>query len=422
MASQYNRLMATLGGGRSPRFRPIVWFEDDNIPVSGGQLLGPQQFTPNKKITFTGALWGIQIEVRFHVRVAIGGSIASPALTLHSEFPLGFIDRIKLHGANSKFQVSDDLHNINGNSLFRIMNMWKAAVPTTCKVSRNGGAFAQVIDQGGVATTAPTNTATTNTDYDVICVYTLPVVPTGIKEWLQFCYNPSDWSDLAIYAYIADQTGLFDNAIQANVTTTFGAIQGNSDVGGAAAAAGSPLIRFSLIELSVADNANAKAAHQRGGIGTKLLYRTFQNITTPLESVNQNALLARLSTADLPYIRYVLKTGNQPVAVPSNGVASVIDNLNNSEILVANPRRKQSSVRTYMDMDSVRDFFQTAHGGPIPTGYLMEDFCVSGSLRDAFDVSGLTSDDLVIQASVAQGTGALATQIGELVEERVKTY
>jgi len=76
----------------------------------------------------------------------------------------------------------------------------------------------------------------------------------------------------------------------------------------------------------------------------------------------------------------------------------------------------------YMDMDSVRDFFQMAHGGPIPAGYMMEDFCASGSLRDAFDVSGLTSDDFTILANVAQGTGALATQVGELMEERVKTY
>jgi len=420
MASQYNRLIASLGGGRSSRFRPIVWFEDDNIPVAAGALT-PQTLTPNKKISFTGALWGIQIEVRYHVRVALGGVLPANAVLLHSEFPLGFIDRFRLHGANSKFQTSDDMHNVNGNSLFRLLNMWKAAVPSICKVSINGGAFQQVIDQGGTQVAAPTNTINTNTDYDVICTYNLPVVPTGIKEWLQFAYNPQDWNDLSLYCYIADQTGLFDNAIQANVTTTFGAIQGNSDVGGTAAAGGSPLIRFSLIELSVADNANAKAAHARAGIGTKLLYRSFQNLSTPLQSVNQNALLARLTTADLPYIRYVLKTGNSPAAIPSNGVASVIDNLNNSEILFANPRRKNNAVRTYEDMDSVRDFFQMAHGGPVPTGYFMEDFCVSGSLRDAFDVTGLTNDDLVIMASVAKGTGAVATQIGELIEERVRT-
>lgn len=420
-ATQYQRLVGSLGGGRSARFRPIIWFEDDLIAVPGG-VMAPQAFSPQKKITFTGPLWGIQIEARFHVRVAIGGVLPVNAVLLHSEFPLGFIDRLKLHGANSKFQSSDDFHNVNANTLFRSLDMWKAAVPSIVKVSRNGGAFQQVLDQGGTQVAAPTNVINTNTDYDVIVTYTLPVVPTGIREWMQFAYNPADWSDLQLTAYLADASGLFDWFNQANVTITFGAIQGNEDVGGTAAAAGSPLLRTSLIELSVADHANAKAAAARGGIGTKLLYRTFQNLSVPLQSANQNVLLARLTTSDLPYIRYILKTGNQPNQAPSNGVAAVIDNLNNSEVLVANPRRKQSAVRTYMDMDSVRDFFQMAHGAPIPTGYMMEDFCASGSLRDAFDVTGLTSDDFTILANVAQGTGALATQIGELMEERVKTY
>jgi len=420
-ATQYQRLQASLGGGRSPRFRPIIWFEDDLIATPGG-VMTPQAFSPQKKITFTGPLWGLQVETRYHVRVAIGGVLPVNPVLLHSEFPLGFIDRLKLHGANSKFNSSDDFHNVNANTLFRSLDMWKAAVPSIVKVSRNGGAFQQVLDQGGTQVAAPTNVINTNTDYDVICTYTLPVIPTGIREWLQFVYNPADWSDLQLTAYLADASGLFDNFNQANVTITFGAIQGNEDVGGTAAAAGSPLLRTSLIEISVSDHANAKAASQRGGIGTKLLYRTFQSLSGVLQQVNQNVLLARLTTSDLPYIRYILKTGNQPNQAPSNGVAAPIDNLNNSIVLVANPRRKQSAVRTYMDMDSVRDFFQMAHGGPIPAGYMMEDFCASGSLRDAFDVSGLTSDDFTILANVAQGTGALATQVGELMEERVKTY
>lgn len=420
-ATQYQRLIASLGGGRSARFRPIIWFEDDAIAVPG-QLMAPQAFSPQKKITFTGPLWGLQVESRFHVRVAIGAALPPNAVLLHSEFPLGFIDRLKLHGANSKFQSSDDFHNVNANSLFRALDMWKSSVPSTVRVSRNGGAYQQVLDQGSAQVAAPSNVINTNTDYDVIVTYNLPVVPTGIREWMQFAYNPADWSDLQLTCYLADASGLFDWFNQADVTITFGALQGNDDVGGVAAAAGSPLLRFSLIEISVADHANAKAAAARGGIGTKLLYRTFQTIGQQLQQANQNVLLARLTTADLPYLRYILKTGNQPNQNPSNGVAAVIDNLNNSEVVFANPRRKQTAVRTYMDTDGPKDFFQMAHGAPIFTGYMMEDFCVGGSLRDAFDVSGLTSDDFTILANVQQGTGALATQIGELIEERVKTY
>ena len=127
-ATQYQRLQASLGGGRSARFRPIIWFEDDLIAVPG-QVMTPQAFSPQKKITFTGPLWGIQIEARFHVRVAIAGVLPTNAVLLHSEFPLGFIDRLKLHGANSKFNSSDDFHNVNAGSLFRSLDMWKAAVP-----------------------------------------------------------------------------------------------------------------------------------------------------------------------------------------------------------------------------------------------------------------------------------------------------
>lgn len=420
-ASQYDRLLASLGGGRSPRFRPMIWFEDDYVPVNNGAL-APQPMSPNKKITFLGPLWGIQVEARFHVRVAIAGVLPANAVTLHTEFPLGFVDRFKIHGANSKFGTSDDYHNISGNSLFRMLDMWKPAVPSTCKVAKNGGAFAQAIDQGGTTAANPTNTINTNTDYDVVITYNIPVIPVGIREWLSFAYNPDDWKDLQITAYLADASGLFDYYNQADVAITFGAIQGNDDVGGAAAPAGSPLLRYSLIELSVADQANAKKAAQNGGVGTKLLYRSFQSLAATLQQAQQNVLLARLTTSQLPYLRYILKTGNAPNQNPSNGVASVIDNLNNSEIVVANPRRKQAAVRTYMDMDSVREFFQMSHGAPIFTGYNMEDFCASGSLRDAFDVSGLTSDDFTILATVQQGTGALATQIGELIEERVKVY
>lgn len=421
MPSQYERLIASLGGGRSARFRPIIWFEDDNIAVPG-QVMTPQAFSPQKKITFAGPLWGIQVEARFHVRVAIGAALPANAVLNHAEFPLGFIDRMKLHGANSKFNTSDDYHNINAGSLFRMQDMWKSAVPSQCRVSRNGGAYAQAIDQGAAPPANPSNVINTNTDYDVIVTYNLPVIPVGIREWFQFAYNPEDWTDLQLTCYLADASGLFDNYNQADVAITFGAVQGNDDVGGVAAPAGSPLLRFSLIELSVSDHVNAKAAAAKGGIGTKLLYRTFQSLNATLQQANQNVLLARLTTAQLPYLRYILKTGNSPNQAPSNGVAAVIDNLNNSEIVVANPRRKQTAIRTYMDMDSVREFFQTAHGAPIFPGYLMEDFCASGSLRDAFDVSGLTSDDFTILATVQQGTGALATQIGELIEERVKTY
>lgn len=429
--TQYQKLLSTLGGGRSARFRPIIWFEDDNIPTQAAQTLIPQAFSPQKKITFLGALWGIQIEVRYHVRVAIGGVLPVNAVLLHSEFPLGFVDRFKLNGNNTKFNTSDDFINVNASSLFRILDMFKTAVPSSVRVSRNGGAYQQVLDQGpdfGAngpgQVAAPTNTINTNTDYDVICVYTLPVIPEGVREWLPFAYNPNDWTNLQLTCYLNDASGLFDNYNQANVTITFGAVQGNANVGGAAAAAGSPLIRFSLIELSVSDNANSKAAHAQLAVGTKLLYRSFQAIgaNSVLSQVQNNLLFARLSTSDLPYLRYIIKTGNQPNQAPTAGVASIIDNLNDSEILVANPRRKQSAIRTYMDMDTVRDFHQLAHGAPLYPGYMMEDFCLSGSLRDAFDVTGLTSDDFTILANVAQGTGALATQIGEINEERVKTY
>lgn len=418
--SQYAKLIASLGGGRSPRFRPVIWFEDDNVPLNG-QALAPQALTPQKKITFQAPLWGIQVECRFHVRVAIGAALPANAVILNDEFPLGFIDRMKLHGANSRFGISDDLHNVNGPTVFRALDMWKSATPSTVKVSRNGAAYQQVLDQGGAQVTAPTDTINTNTDYDVIAVYTLPVVPEGVREWAACAYNPEDWSDLQLTLYLADASGLFDYSNQADVTITFGALQGNGDVGGTAAPAGNPLVRFSLIELSVADQANAKRAIGQHGIGTKLLYRSFQTIAAPLQAANQNVLLARLTTQDLPYIRYILKTGNQPNQNPTNGVAAVINNLNDSEIVFANPRRKQTAIRTYMDTQSVKDFFQLAHNAPIFHGYLMEDFCVSGSLRDAFDVSGLTSDDFTILANVQQGTGALATQIGELLEERVKT-
>lgn len=418
--TQYNKLISSLGGGRSARFRPIIWFEDD-APQMNGQKMVATAFKPQKKITFTGPLWGIQVEARFHVRWAIGGTLPVTAGVLNDEFPLGFIDRLLLHGSNNKFNQAADFHNVNANSLFRVLDMWRAAQPQTVKVSRNGGAYQQVLDQGGAQVAAPTNTINTNTDYDVIVTYNLPVVPVGIREWVQFAYNPDDWDDLELTLFMADASGLFDNSVDPNVTVTYGAIQGNDDVGGTAAAAGAPLLRFSLIELSVADKANAKKAAAASKIGSRLLWRTFQSITNPLQAANQNALLARLTTSSLPYLRYILKTGNSPNQAPTAGVASVINNLNNSEVLFANPQRKQSAIRTYKDMDSVRDFFQFAHGAPIFKGYLMEDFCASGTLRDAFDVSGLTNDDFTILASIQQGTGALATQIGELIEERVQS-
>lgn len=427
MASEYQRLIGSLGGGRTARFRPLVWFEDDS-PQMNGQALAPQPMKTQKKISFDGPGWGVQAESRFHVRVAIGGVLPANAVILNDEFPLGFIDQFRVSGANPKFNVSGPVQRISAASLSRLQDMWKQAVPTSIRVSRNGGAYQQVLDLGAGfgpygpgQVAAPTNTINTNTDYDVIVQYVIPFVPLGIREWKPFVFNPNDWDDLRIEWDQNDASGLFDWSNQANVTVTFGAVQGNANVGGAAAAAGLPLIRFSLIELSVEERSKADAAIGAHGIGTKLLRRSFQSLTGVLQSVNPNVLLARLTTNNLPYVRYILKTGNSPAQNPTNGVTSVINNLNDAQILFANPQRKSNAIRTYKDMDSVRDFFQMVHGAPIFKGYMMEDFCASGSLRDAFDTTGLTADDFSIQASVAQGTGALATQIGELIEERVQT-
>lgn len=425
LSTQYQALIGSLGGGRSARFRPLLWFEDD-FPQMNGQALAPQNFQTTKKISFDGPGWGVQVECRFHVRVALGGVLPAQAVILNDEFPLGFIDQFKVTGASSRFQKSGDIQRVNASSLFRMLNMWKVSVPTSVRVSRNGGAYQQVLDQGPDfgsngpgQVAAPTNTINTNTDYDVIVTYVIPLVPIGVREWKSFCYDPNDWSDLRVQTYVNDASGLFDQSNQANVTITFGALQGNANVGGTAAASGAPLIRFSLIELSVADKSNAAAAVKQHAIGTKLLIRTFQSLSQPLQSVNGNVILARLTTQNLPYLRYILKTGNSPAQNPTNGVTSVINNLNDSEIIFANPQRKTTAIRTYKDMDSVRDFFQMVHGAPMYKGYMMEDFCASGSLRDAFDTTGLTSDDFTILASIAQGTGALGTQIGELIEERV---
>lgn len=420
--TQHDYLIGSLGGGRTPRFRPVVWFEDDALGVNGGAL-APHPFTPKSAFSWKGPLWGIGVQIEFHVRAAYGAALPVNALTLNDEFPTTIVDSIKVHGANSRLKVTDDFHLIPGSSLIRYLDMFKPFQPTSVLVSINGAPYVQQLDNGSAPVAKPTFVANTNTDYDVRINFVLPVVPAGIREWLAFCYDPQDWTDLKITLGIGDATALFDNTGQANpAVITFGARQGNNAVGGTAAPAGDGLIRFSLIEVSTEDEAGAPAQNRSLGVGSKLLYRSFQNILTAIsQTVNQNVILAPLTTSELPYIRYILKMGNAPAVNPTNGVANVINNLNDAEINFAIPRRKNSDIRTYMDAFGPKDFHQAARGVTIPKGYLMEDFCVSGSLRDALDTHGLGQNDLTIRANVQQGTGALATQLMQLLEERVLT-
>lgn len=416
----YQKMLASLGGGRTPRFNPIVNFEDVLVAVSGGQLLTPHKETPQKKLNVDSPLWGLHVSAQFHVRVAVGGTPPATALTLNDEFPLGFIDRFELRGSNKFFGNSETFQNINANSLFRMLDMFRKFIPGTCKVSRNAGAYVQQLDNGSNPVAAPANTASTNTDYDVIVDHIIPFVPSGVREWLSFLLNPSHWTDLTLNMYMADATGLFDNTVQANAPTiTFGALQGTPDVtGGTAAPTGSPLLRVSLIPMRFGNSeADAQAKYAAYGIGTKLLYRTFQQITTPVQTNQNGVLLARLTTQDLPYLRFLLKTGKLPATPQSNGVASVINNLTEGLVTLVYPKKNQTQIRLYLDRHTAKDFAQQAHEAITPPGYFLEDFCLAGTLRDAVDTTGLTSDQLTLIANVQNSA---ATSVAELLEERVK--
>lgn len=420
LSSQYARLIAKLGGGSRPRFNPIVWFEDD-FPVVNAGAMAPQKVTPQKKITFPGAMWGMQISAQFHSRVAYGAALPAAALVLNDEFPLGFIDRFEVRGSNKRFVMSESFQLLSAATLFRYLNIFRPFFSQVCRVSRNGGAYQQQIGLNANPVAAPTFTANTNTDYDVETDYILPFVPLGIREWIPFLLNPTDWTDLTLNAYVADQTGLFDKTAQANAPTiTFGALQGTPGVaGGTAAVAGNPLIRISLIPMMFGGSeANARTQHGRYDIGSRLLYRTEQTaITSPLQVNAGNVLLARLTTQNLPYVRFLLKTGSTPVSNPTNGVQSVINSLTDGLLSLILTRRKTTNIRQYQDVVTAKAFAQDLKQSAIPAGYFLEDFCAAGSLFDAVDTNALTSDDLTILANVI---GAAATNIAELLEERVR--
>lgn len=420
MPNFYEKMIASLGGGRTPRFNPIVNFEDVLVANAAGAV-SPHKETPQKKLNVDSPLWGLHVSAQFHVRVAVGATAPATALTLNDEFPLGFIDRFELRGSNKFFGNSETFQNVNANSLYRMLNAFRKYIPGTVKVSRNGGAYVQQLDNGSAPVAAPTNTATTNTDYDVIVDHIIPFVPSGIREWLSFLLNPSHWTDLTLNMYVADPTGLFDHTVQANAPTiTYGALQGTPDVtGGTAASSGSPLLRVSLIPMRFGNSeADAQAKYAQYGIGTKLLYRTFQNLTTPVQSNGNGILLARLTTQDLPYIRFFLKTGSLPTTPQTSGVASVINSLTEGLVTLVYPKKNQTQIRLYLDRHTAKDFSEQAHEALLAPGYFMEDFCMAGTLRDAIDTTGLTSDQLTLIANVANSS---ASSVAELIEERVKS-
>jgi hypothetical protein len=377
------------------------WFED--VPITVPPV--PQELVTQKELRKNKFIWGLLVEVSFHVRAATG---AATPLTYSSEFPLGIIDRWRIEGNRIGYGVREFM-NVSANTFWNFVNCFSLR-PQSIYISFNGGKNFLFNPNSLVLgeATLPVIASSTNNDYDVRCVYLLPFSVLGkpIAQQSLFMLKGDEWETLNFHFTYADQTGLFDNLT--GTTFTFGAVGS-----GSGAVAGTPLVRVHLLRPNMGPSRNA--------FSPGLVWRTFQaggTLNSILQTSNlTDGLIARLSVTPNKYIRFFLKTGTKPVSAQTAGVNSHIEGLSDS--IVTRPKVKVSGklVRNPIDNFTAKEWVQVAHGAPSGgPGYFLQDFCELGDINTYFSTSGLTKDDFTLEGDLTSG----ANQIGELLEERIE--
>jgi hypothetical protein len=394
-------------------------FEQFTIPAPAG-VLTPQEFTTQKELRKDKYIWGMLVEVLFHVRATTG---AATPLIFNDEFPLNIIDRWRIEGSKVNLGVREFM-NVSGATLQRYCNLFKRK-PGVVQVSFMGGALMQVIGNGlGVQNStpntlfgnpvkgggAPTGDGTAviassvSNDFDIRIVYLIPMAPLGIPIAQQaiFMLKGTEWETLNFHFTFGDQSSLFDN--RAGSTFAFGAFgSGVGDV------TGNPLVNIHLLRPNM--------GMQRNKINPALPWRTFQNLNTTLQATNlTNGQIARLSVTPDKYVRNVVKTGVLPNDAMTPGVSSVINGL--TDDIITQPLIKISGkpIRNPYTTAAAKEWIGEAHGVEIPTGYSLNDFSELGNVNTYVSVKGLTKDDFTLEGNVTAG----GNQVGEIFEERLE--
>lgn len=404
------------------QLQPAEFFETLLVPQAAGVIV-PNELVPQKEIRKNKLIWGIQCDIQFHVKVV---GAAGNASVLNNEFPLGFIDRVKIDGSSRKFGGFREFLNVNGPTLVQYLAMYPQVGTNgafrypAVFVSRNGGTFVQQLGPNSGTSIAgltgqtiaanPTAGAAT-TDYDVKMQMLIPLVPIGLQDPSQqalFMLNGPDWEVLNLHLFTADQSGLFD--VKANTTITFGQIQGTALAGGTAAVSGNPTINVHLIR------PNLGSARNNPNLGNLLLHRTFQSLTTVLQAANlTDSLIARLSV-QMKYLRNLVKTGVKPTDTPTNGVGAVINGLTDG--IITRPKIKKAGVpiRNPLNTITYKEYYAQANNVSVPFGYILTDFLDHGDANTYFPADKIkTKDDFTFEGDLTSA----ANQVGEMLEERV---
>lgn len=404
------------------QLQPSEFFETLLVPVSAGVIV-PNELIPQKEIRKNKLVWGITLDISFHVQVV---GAAGNASVLNFEFPLGFIDRLKIDGSSRKFGGFREFLNVNFPTLIQFLALYPqigtngAFRYPRVEVATAGGTFVQQLgpnsgtDTTGLTgkTIAPNPTAgAATTHYDVRMSVVIPVVPIGLQDPSQqalFLLNGPDWEVLNLHVFNADQSGLFD--VKANTTITFGAIQGTAKIGGTAGPSGNPTIQVGLIR------PNLGSARNNAQLGNLLLHRTFQTLTTVLQASNlTDSLIARLSV-QMKYLRNFTKTGVKPTDTPTNGVGAVINGLTDG--VITRPKIKKAGVpiRNPISTISQKEYYSQNNNVTVPFGYILFDFLDHGDANTYFPADKIkTKDDFTFEGDLTSA----ANQIGELMEERI---
>lgn len=404
------------------QLQPAEFFETLLVPQAAGVVV-PNELIPQKEIRKNKLIYGVQLDVSFHVQVV---GAAGNASVLNFEFPLGFIDRVKVDGSSRKFGGFREFLNVNFPTLIQYLALYpqvgtngafrypsvfvsQAGATYVQQLGPNSGTNIQGATGKAIATNPTAGAATTH--YDVKMEVLIPVVPIGLQDPSQqalFMINGPDWEVLNLHVFNADQSGLFD--VKANTTITFGAVQGTALAGGTAAPSGNPTINVELVR------PNLGSARNNPNLGNLLLHRTFQNLTTVLQAANlTDSLIARLSV-QMKYLRNLVKTGVKPTDTPTNGVGAVIQSLTDG--IITRPKVKKAGVpiRNPINTISYKEYYAQANNVTVPFGYILTDFLDHGDANTYFPADKIkTKDDFTFEGDLS----AAGNQIGEMLEERV---
>jgi hypothetical protein len=352
------------------------------------RLQGPEQeqtinFTPVSPLVLPSALktdkfiWGMQ--VRFHGRIAVGGTGFSPLVNAL----WNLIQEFRVYGTHAKYGAQVP-YRLRG-----------AMVADYSRIFGQGFLPTATVLKGGVAGTFD-GTATTNFDVDVIWTLIFPPGDLPLSDMIvNGALKGPDWAgDLHLAMDTADGTAL-------------GTTAGNITFSAYNSASGSPQLLVSLIRPNM-------TVALMNAISPAICFKTYVTLDQLLQGSNFTGQQIALLNTGKGTTRIILKTGTLQTGATSG--VTVYASLSNGIITLAYPALDGKPLKNPYSNLEMREYGNFFYKTDSPTGYQVLDWIEGRNVLSLFPSQGLTA---ARRFEVDGNIIGAANQGGERIQEEL---